>query len=187
MTAQNPTTDRIYFESVSLFKRLIENNQLKHLISVKSNPYPTYCFRASKTVSDIVGAFMVEHGMKCDRTADKSWEDFENTVIKSATPPETIITRNFRVVKRILSDGYGNMLKRTLVDKHGKKAFVFYSNEHIAAIKAEEDANSRKRYEEKLADKNARYVLAVEAHKKKADTQISQLIRGTMEVQNNDK
>ena len=51
---QNKEVKRIYFESVSLFKELVEGNQLKNLRSVKSNPYPSYCFLATKKVMDIV-------------------------------------------------------------------------------------------------------------------------------------
>ena len=37
--------ERIEFESATLFKELVEKGQLKSLISVKSSPYPKYCFK----------------------------------------------------------------------------------------------------------------------------------------------
>ena len=47
MEKQNNETKMIYFESATLFKELVERGQLKNLRSVKSNPYPTYCFSAT--------------------------------------------------------------------------------------------------------------------------------------------
>lgn len=66
---------------------------------------------------------MVNHNMKCDRTVDESWEDFEKIVINSETKPDTIVTRNLRVVKRAVSEGYGTMLKRTCVDQYKKNRY----------------------------------------------------------------
>ena len=172
---------KIYFESVTLFKELVESNQLKNIRSVKSNPYPSYCFLATKRVMDIVSAFMVNHDMKCDRSADESWGDFDNTIVNSETKPDTIVTRNLRVVKRVVAEGYGNMLKRTCVDQHKKKVFVFYANDRIAEIKAEEDAKSHERYEQKI--KSAASSINTEENKRKADTEMSRLIMKAMEGQ----
>lgn len=44
-------------------------------------------------------------------------------------------SRNLKVVKRIVSEGYGHMLKRTCVDQYKKKCFIFYANDRIAEIK----------------------------------------------------
>ena len=151
---QNKEVKRIYFESVSLFKELVEGNQLKNLRSVKSNPYPSYCFLATKKVMDIVNA---------------------------ESKPDTIVTRNLRVVKRVVSEGYGNMLKRTLVDQHKKKAFVFYANDRITEIKAEEDAKSQERYEQRpKADITP---VDMKEKKKNIDTEMSKLIKKAMEEQ----
>lgn len=149
MEKQNKEVKKIYFESASLFKELVERDQLKNLRNVKSNPYPSYCFLATKKVMDIVSEFLVNHNMKCDRTADDSWEDFEKLVVNTESKPDTIVTRNLRMVKRAVSEGYGNMLKRTCVDQHKKKAFIFYANDRIAEIKAEEDAKSQERYKQR--------------------------------------
>lgn len=179
MEKQNKEVKKICFESASLFKELIEGNQLKNLRSVKSNPYPSYCFLATKKVMDIVSGFLVNHNMKCDRTVDDSWEDFEKLVVNAESKPDTIVTRNLRVVKRAVSEGYGNMLKRTCVDQHKKKAFIFYTNNRIAKIKQEEDAKSHERYEQKSklsASLN-------EENKRNTDTKISELIKKAMEVQ----
>ena len=48
-------SERIEFESATLFKELIEKGQLKCLISVKSLLYPKYCFKKNEKVEDIVG------------------------------------------------------------------------------------------------------------------------------------
>lgn len=179
MEKQNKEVKKIYFESVSLFKELVQGNQLKNLRSVKSNPYPSYCFLATKKVMDIVSGFLVDHNMRCDRSVDDSWTDFEELVVNAETKPDTIVTRNLRVVKRAVSEGYGNMLKRTCVDQHKKKAFVFYANDRIAKIKAEEDIKSQERYEQRES--------AITSHtdrdetKKKIDIEMSKLIKKAME------
>nr|WP_300768619.1 hypothetical protein [uncultured Acetatifactor sp.] len=181
MEKQNKEVKRIYFESASLFKELVEGNQLKNLRSVKSNPYPSYCFLATKKVMDIVSEFIINHNMKCDRTADDSWEDFEKLVVNTESKPGTIVTRNLRVVKRAVSEGYGNMLKRTCVDQHKKKAFIFYANDRIAEIKAEEDAKSQERYEQRpRADIT---LVDMKEKKKNIDTEMSKLIKKAMEEQ----
>ena len=92
MEKQNKEVKRICFESVSLFKELVEGNQLKNLRSVKSNPYPSYCFLATKKVMDIVSEFIVNHNMKGDRTVDASWEDFEKLVGHADSTPVSIVT-----------------------------------------------------------------------------------------------
>lgn len=181
MENQNKETKKIYFESASLFKELVEGNQLKNLRSVKSNPYPSYCFLATKKVMDIVSGFLVDHDMKCDRTADESWDDFERVVVNAESKPDTIVTRNLRVVKRAVSEGYGNMLKRTCVDQHKKKAFVFYANDRIAEIKAEEDAKSQERYEQR--PKATITPIDMKEKKKNIDTEMSKLIKKAMEEQ----
>lgn len=182
MNEENKTSKgTISFESASLFKRLVEANQLKNLKSVRSNPYPTYCFRASKTVTDIVGAFMAEHDMKCDRSVDApldtSWRDFERLVVNAGGKSETIVTRNLRVVKRVAEAGYGCMLKRTLVDQYGKKAFVFYWHKEIAEIKADEDAKSKERFEKRQAENDASSATIMEENRKSANTQMSNLFK----------
>ncbi len=154
---------------------------LKNLRSVKSNPYPSYCFLATKKVMDIVSEFIVNHNMKCDRTVDDSWEDFEKLVVNAESKPDTIVTRNLRVVKRAVSEGYGNMLKRTCVDQHKKKAFVFYANDRIAEIKAEEDAKSQERYEQR--PKVEITPVDMKEKKKNIDTEMSKLIKKAMEEQ----
>ena len=119
--------------------------------------------------------------MKCDRTVDDSWEDFEKLVVNTESKPGTIVTRNLRVVKRAVSEGYGNMLKRTLVDQHKKKAFVFYANARITEIKAEEDAKSQERYEQRpKADITP---VDMKEKKKNIDTEMSKLIKKAMEEQ----
>ncbi len=183
----NTNKETISFESASLFKQLVEANQIKNLIGVKASPYPTYSFRASKTVTDIVGAFMAKHDMKCDRSADitpdTAWKDFERLVINVEGKPETIVTRNLRVVKRAVEEGYGCFLKRTLVDQYNKKAFVFYYHSQIAEIKAEEDKASKERFEKRQADNTAASVNTMEANRKNTNTQISNLIKKNMEEQ----
>ncbi|MEZ3435000.1 MAG: hypothetical protein K1W34_10350 [Lachnospiraceae bacterium] len=179
MEKQKKETKKIYFESVSLFKELVEGNQLKNLRSVKSKVYPQYCFLATKKVKDIFTEFLINHDMKCDRTADETWGEFEKTVVNAETKPDTIVTRNLRVVKRAVSEGYGDRLKRTCVDQHGKKAFIFYANNRINEIKQEEDAKSLERYEQK----SKATVCMNQENKKKTDTKISELIKKAMEVQ----
>lgn len=183
MEKQKNETKRICFESVALFKKLVEGGQLKNLRSVKSNPYPSYCFLATSKVMNIVTSFMVDHNMKCDRSADETWEEFEKAVINAESKPETIVTRNLRVVKRVVSEGYGCMLKRTCVDQHKKKTFVFYANDRIAEIKAEEDAKSKERFEQKQAKETMIANINVAESKKKIDTEMSKLIKKAMEVQ----
>lgn len=183
MEKQNNDTKKIYFESATLFKELVEGNQLKSLKGVKSNPYPQYCFLATKKVMDIVSEFMVNHNMKCDRTADESWEEFEKIVVNEKAKPDTIVTRNLRVVKRAVSEGYGAILKRTCVDQHGKKCFVFYANNRIAEIKAEEDVKSHERFEKKKVEETMISNANAEENKKKIDTEMSKLIKKAMEGQ----
>lgn len=183
MEKQKNETKKIYFESATLFKELVEGGQLKSLRSVKSNPYPSYCFLATEKVMNIVTPFMVSHNMKCDRSADETWEEFDKIVVNAESKPETIVTRNLRVVKRVVSEGYGCMLKRTCVDQHKKKAFVFYANDRIAKIKAEEDVNSKERFEQKMANATMIANINMEKSKKKIDTEVSRLIKKAMEVQ----
>lgn len=183
MEKQNNETKMINFESATLFRELVEGGQLKNLRSVKSNPYPTYCFRATDRVIDIVSSFMVNHNMKCDRSVDETWEEFDKNIVNAEDKPETIVTRNLRVVKRVVSEGYGYMLKRTCVDQHKKKAFVFYANDRIAEIKAEEDAKSKERFEQRQAKETMIANVNVAESKKKIDTEMSKLIKKAMEVQ----
>ena len=180
MEQQNTDLKVITFESATLFEKLVEGNQLKNLKSVKSKPYPTYCFNATENVMSIVSDFMVRHNMKCDRTVDDNiWEAFDKDILGAETKPNVIVTRNLRVVKRAVSEGYGYMLMRTCVDQHKKKTFVFYANERIAEIKAEEDLESKKRYEQKIKE-NA-HTINLDEHKKKSDIQMSKLIKKAME------
>lgn len=183
MEKQKNETKKICFESATLFKELVEGGQLKSLRSVKSNPYPSYCFLATEKVMNIVTPFMVSHNMKCDRSADETWEEFDKVVVNAEGKPETIVTRNLRVVKRVVSEGYGCMLKRTCVDQHKKKTFVFYANDRIAEIKVEEDANSKERFEQKQAKETMIANVNVAESKKKIDTKMSRLIKKAMEVQ----
>ncbi len=185
MEKKKNETKRICFESATLFKELVEGGQLKNLKSVKSNPYPAYCFHATDKVINIVTPFMVNHNMKCDRSADETemWENFDKVVVNTEKQPETIVTRNLRVVKRVVAEGYGYMLKRTLVDQYKKKTFVFYPNDRIAEIKAEEDANSKERFEQKQAKNATLANEKVAESKKKIDTEMSKLIKKAMEVQ----
>lgn len=183
MEKQNDETKMINFESATLFRELVEGGQLKNLRRVKSNPYPTYCFRATERVMGIVTSFMVNHNMKCDRTVDETWEDFDNTIVNADGESETIVTRNLRVVKRAVSEGYGHMLKRTCVDQYKKKVFVFYANDRIAEIKAEEDANNKERFEQRQAKEKMITNANVAESKKRIDTEMSKLIKKAMEVQ----
>lgn len=183
MVKQKNETKKICFESATLFKELVEGGQLKNLRGVKSNPYPIYCFHATNKVMDIVTPFLVNHNMKCDRTIDETWEEFDKVVVNAESKPETIVTRNLRVVKRVVSEGYGYMLKRTCVDQHKKKAFVFYANDRIAEIKVEEDANSKERFDQKTKEATTALNVNVAESKKKIDTEMSRLIKKAMEVQ----
>ena len=185
MEKQKNEIQKICFESATLFKELVEGGQLKNLRSVKSNPYPSYCFHVTKKVMDIVTPFMINHNMKCDRSVDETeiWEDFDKVVVDAESKAETIVTRNLRVVKRVVSEGYSYMLKRTCVDQHKKKAFVFYANDRIAEIKAEEDVNSKERFEQKQAKETMIANVNVAESKKKIDTEMSKLIKKAMDVQ----
>lgn len=183
MEKQKNETQKICFESATLFKELVESGQLRSLRSVKSNPYPSYCFLVTEKVMKVVTPFMINHNMKCDRSADETemWKEFDKTIVNVEGKPETIVTRNLRVVKRAISEGYGYMLKRTCVDKHKKKAFVFYANDRIAEIKAEEDANNKERYEQRNTEATMIANVNVEKTKKKIDTEMSMLIKKAME------
>lgn len=163
--------ERIEFESATLFKELIEKGQLKSLVSVKSLPYPKYCFKKNDKVNDIVGKFITSHNLKCDRTVDDCWDDFDKVILNSDEKPNVIVTRNLKVVKRIIAEGYGYLLKRTCVDQYKKKCFIFYENDRITEIKAEEDVISRAKYESKHTS----------SRKETADTQMSALIKKAME------
>lgn len=164
--------ERIEFESATLFKELIEKGQLKCLISVKSLPYPKYCFKKNEKVDDIVGKFITSHNLKCDRSVDDCWDEFDKQILNAEEKPNVIVTRNLKAVKRIIAEGYGYLLKRTCVDRYKKKCFIFYENDRIAEIKAEEDAISRAKYESKHTS----------SRKETADTQMSALIKKAMEV-----
>lgn len=124
---------------------------------------------------------MLQHDMKCDRSVDTSldtsWRDFEKIVANADGKPETIVTRNLRAVKRIVEEGLGCMLKRTLVDQYGKKAFVFYAHSQIAEIKADEDAKSKERFEKRQADKAAESATIMEKNRKSVNTQMSNLFK----------
>lgn len=164
--------ERIEFESATLFKELVDKGQLKGLVSVKSSPYPKYCFKNTDKVADIVGKFVAQHNLKSDRSIDNCWEGFDKDIVNAEERPKSIVTRNMKAVKRIVDEGYGYMLKRTCVDQYKKKCFVFYENDRIAEIKDEEDAISRAKYEEKHTS----------SRKETADTQMSALIKKAMEV-----
>ena len=127
--------EKIEFESATLFKELVEKGQMKSLISVKSAPYPKYCFKKNEKVADIVGKFVTAHDLKCDRSIDDCWENFDKQILNSEEKPQCIVTRNLKAVKRIIAEGYGYMLKRTCVDQYKKKCFIFYANDRIAEIK----------------------------------------------------
>lgn len=169
--------ERIEFESVTLFTELVNNGQLKSLVSVKSKPYPKYCFKKNEKVNDIIGKFITSHDLKSDRSVDDCWEDFDNHVLKVEEKPKSIVTRNLKAVKRIINEGYGYLLKRTCVDQYGKKCFVFYENDRIVEIKTEEDAISRAKYENKHTS----------VKKETTDTQMSALIKKAMEGKENGK
>lgn len=163
--------ERIEFESATLFKELIEKGQLKSLVSVKSLPYPKYCFKKNEKVNDIVGKFITSHNLKCDRSVDDCWDEFDKQILNSEEKTNAVVTRNLKAVKRIIAEGYGYLLKRTCVDQYKKKCFIFYENDRIIEIKAEEDAISRAKYENKHTS----------SRKETADTQMSALIKKAME------
>ena len=119
-----------------------------------------------------MGKFVAKHNLKSDRSIDDCWETFDKDILNTEEKPHSIVTRNLKVVKRIVSEGYGHMLKRTCVDQYKKKCFVFYANDRIAEIKNEEDAISRAKYEEKHTS----------SRKEMADTRMSELIKKAMEV-----
>ena len=162
----------VKFESVTLFNELLAKGQIRSLISVKSNPYPVFCFKGTDKVMRIIGSFMATHDLKCDRSIE-DWTDFDNSIVNAEKKPETIVTRNLEAVKRIVSEGYGCMLKRTGVDQYKKKFFVFYMNDRIVEIKNEEDAKSKERYEAKHTT----------TKQEVANTQMSQLLKKAMEEQ----
>lgn len=172
MEKANVEKKTVNFESVTLFNELLVKGQIRSLISVKSNPYPVFCFKGTDRVMRIVGAFMGTHDLKCDRSVE-DWSEFENIILNAEKKPETIVTRNLEAVKRIVSEGYGYMLKRTGVDQYKKKFFVFYLNDRIAEIKSEEDAKSKERYEAKYTT----------TKQEVANTQMSQLLKKAMEEQ----
>jgi len=163
--------ERIEFESATLFRELVNSGQLKSLVSVKSAPYPKYCFKKNDKVNDIIGKFITAHDLKSDRSVDDCWEDFDKNILGSEEKPKNIVTRNMKAVNRVIEEGYGYLLKRTCVDQYGKKCFIFYDNNRIAEIKAEEDAVSRAKYENKHTS----------VKKETADTQMSALIKKAME------
>ena len=72
--------ERIEFESATLFKELVDKGQLKSLVSVKSSPYPRYCFKNTDKVADIVGKFVAQHNLKSDRSIDDCWETFDKDI-----------------------------------------------------------------------------------------------------------
>ena len=97
--------------------------------------------------------------------------EFDKLILNSEEKPNVVVTRNLKAVKRIIAEGYGYMLKRTCVDQYKKKCFIFYENDRIVEIKAEEDAISRAKYESKHTS----------SKKETADTQMSALIKKAME------
>lgn len=97
------------FESVKLFEEIIKAGQIKNLISVSSHEYPIYKFKKSNKVTSVYEKFLAEHDMKCDRSVDDCWNDFDDYI--NQPKKETIITRNIKAVKQIIEVGYGYMLK----------------------------------------------------------------------------
>lgn len=172
MGEQNTKKELIYFDSVTLLVELIRKGQMRHLKSVKSSQYPQYCFVKTNKTLEIISSFIASHDLKCDRSIDDCWEEFDKVVTNAEVKPETIVTRNLDVVKQIISEGYGCMLKRTGVDQYKKKFFVFYINDRIKEIKENGDAESKAKYE--AIHNNT---------KKECDTQMSQLMKKAMEVQ----
>lgn len=132
------------FESVKLFEEIIKAGQIKNLISVSSHEYPIYKFKKSNKVTSVYEKFLAEHDMKCDRSVDDCWNDFDDYI--NQPKKETIITRNIKAVKQIIEVGYGYMLKRTGVDKYNKRCFVFYKNPVIEDVKTKADAESKEKY-----------------------------------------
>ena len=94
--------ERIDFESATLFKELVDKGQLKSLVSVKSSPYPKYCFKNTDKVADIVGKFVAQHNLKSDRSIDDCWETFDKVIVNAEEKPQSIVTRNLKAVKRIV-------------------------------------------------------------------------------------
>lgn len=174
MEKQNTKKDYVSFESVTLFTELVNTGQLRKLRSVKSSPYPTYCFEKTKTVMDIAGEFITAHNLKSDRSVDICWDELNKIFADKEKKPETVVTRNLDAVKQIISEGYGYMLKRTGVDQYKKKFFVFYVNDRIKDIKADYDARNKAKYEE---------IHKKTTQKSDCDTQMSKLIMKAMEVQ----
>ena len=74
----------------------------------------------------------VEYRLK---TLEKKLETFDKDILNKEEKSQSIVTRNLKVVKHIVSEGYGHMLKRTCVDQYKKKCFIFYANDRIAEIK----------------------------------------------------
>lgn len=165
--------EKIEFESATLFTELINKGQLKRLLNVKSAPYPRYCFKVNDAVTEIVGSFVVHHQLKSDRSLDDCWEDFEKHVISAEEKPKCVVVRNVNAFKRIVAEGYGCFLKKTCVDQHKKKCYIFYENDRILAIKNEEDAAGKAKYEDKKAS----------MLKENIDAQMSTMIKKAMEVQ----
>lgn len=164
------------FESVKLFEEIIKAGQIKNLISVSSHEYPIYKFKKSNKVTSVYEKFLAEHDMKCDRSVDDCWNDFDDYI--NQPKKETIITRNIKAVKQIIEVGYGYMLKRTGVDKYNKRCFVFYRNPVIEDIKTKADAESKEKY-------NNNYL---NIKKNTTDKKISGLIKKSMEeTRNNGK
>lgn len=164
------------FESVKLFENIVRAGQIKNLISVTSHKYPTYKFRKSEKVTSVYEAFLAEHNMKCDRSVDDCWSDFEDYINQSENN-ETIITRNIKVVKQIIEAGYAYMLKRTGIDKYNKRCFVFYKNDVIEDIKTKADIENKRKYDNSCLN----------IKKNITDKKISGLIKKSMEDVRNDK
>lgn len=68
------------FESVKLFEEIIKAGQIKNLISVSSHEYPIYKFKKSNKVTSVYEKFLAEHDMKCDRSVDDCWNDFDDYI-----------------------------------------------------------------------------------------------------------
>ncbi len=162
----------INFESVTLFAELIEKGQIRYLRSINSKTYPEYRFVKNDKTLEIISLFMVSHDLKSDRSIDDCWEEFDKLVTNAEIKPETIVTRNLNVVKQIIAEGYGYMIKRTGVDQYKKKFFVIYANERIKEIKEKGDLESKAKYE--VIHNNSQ---------KECDIQISKLIKKAMEVE----
>lgn len=164
---------KITFQSVTLLKELIDKGQIRNLISVKTKEYPEYCFKGTDKVMRIIGNFMAQHDLKCDRSIE-DWSAFENEILNVEHKPEQIVTRNLEAVKRIISEDMGYLCRRTGVDQYHKKFFVFYVNDRITEIKNEEDSKSSERYlDSKQTNSNTK--------QETANTQMSQLLKQAME------